>query len=243
MKSCVVIPARYASSRFAGKPLVPLLNKPMVIWVAEISARAVGLDHVYIATDDDNIANIVNEYGYQSIKTSSDALTGTDRVAEAATKIDYDIYINVQGDEPTINPREILKCIKKKEENFDSIINGYCEISKSLNPSSTNIPKVVKTESDKLLYMSALIPGHKDIANSPQVYLKQVCIYAFNYEELKLFRGFGRKSLLEQSEDIEILRFLDLERNVLMFKCENESLAVDVPEDVVAVENYLKLFK
>ena len=108
------------------------------------------------------------------------------------------------------------------------------------NP-SLKVPKVVKTESDKLYICPELIPGHKDIANSPQVYLKQEG-QGFN-EEIKLFRGFGRKSLLEQSEDIEILRFLDLERNVLMFKCENESLAVDVPEDVVAVENYLKLFK
>ena len=141
MKSCVVIPARYAHPVLRGNHWSHC-NKPMVIWVAEISAWAVGLDHVHIATDDDNIANIVNEYGYQSIKTSSDAFIGTDRVAEAATKIDYDIYINVQGDEPTINPREILKCIKRR--NFDSIINGYCEISKSLNPSSTNIPKVVK---------------------------------------------------------------------------------------------------
>ena len=79
------------------------------------------------------------------------------------------------------------------------------------------------------------------IKNVPQKYLKQVCIYGFNYEELQLFKNHGRKSLLEQSEDIEILRFLDLNRQVLMFQCENESLAVDVPTDVKIVEDYLKL--
>ena len=114
MKSCVVIPYVMQHPVLRGNHWSHCLIQCYL--GSETSARAVGLDHVYIATDDDTIANIVNEYGYQSIKTSSDALTGTDRVAEAATKIDYDIYINVQGDEPTINLREISKCIKKKRE-------------------------------------------------------------------------------------------------------------------------------
>ncbi|CAE06940.1 3-deoxy-manno-octulosonate cytidylyltransferase [Parasynechococcus marenigrum] len=241
MKVCVVIPARYSSSRFPGKPLVNLLYKPMIIWVADIAARAVGIEHVYVATDDTRIADAVTSYGYKFIETSPHALTGTDRVAEASKQIDYDIYINVQGDEPTIDHLEILKCIQLKKENFDCVVNGYCTISTNSNPSSKNIPKVVKTEKNRLVYMSrSLVPGFKDLNIMPKEYLKQVCIYGFSFEELQLFSNYGRKSLLEQSEDIEILRFLDLGKQVLMYQCAKESLAVDVPSDIQIVEDYLQ---
>src|SRR5690554_6238247 len=111
MRSVVLIPARYASSRFPGKPLASLLGKPMIIWVAELSAKAVGSENVYIATDDDRISSVVSNAGYQFIMTSSASLTGTDRLAEAAQHIDADIYINVQGDEPLVSPKDILQAI------------------------------------------------------------------------------------------------------------------------------------
>ena len=93
MKACVIIPARFKSSRFPGKPLAKLLNKEMIIWVAELSETAVGKENVYIATDDERISKKVNEYGFNSIMTSSNLLTGTDRVAEASKKLDYDISL------------------------------------------------------------------------------------------------------------------------------------------------------
>lgn len=116
MKSVVIIPARYKSSRYPGKPLVPLLGKPMILWVAELSAKAVGVDSVYVATDDERIAEVVKAAGFNSLITSAEALTGTDRLAEAARQIDADIFINVQGDEPTLDPTDICKVRDKKSK-------------------------------------------------------------------------------------------------------------------------------
>lgn len=241
MKSTVLIPARYKSSRFPGKPLVPLLGKPMILWVAELSAKAVGQENVYVATEDSRIFNLVKSAGFHSVMTSDQALTGTDRLAEAAEKIDADIYINVQGDEPLLNPADILKIRDKKLKNMDSVINGYCWISDSEDPESVNIPKVITNEADKLVYMSRrALPGSKEAKNAPTRYKKQVCIYAFTKEELLAFKQFGRKSELEHSEDIEILRYFELDKSILMVETQGGSLAIDVPEDVAPVEAALK---
>lgn len=242
MRACVIIPARYASFRFPGKPLVPLLGKPMILWVAELSARAVGQENVFIATDDSHIADVVTSAGFSVLMTSSDALTGTDRVAEAAQMIDYDIYVNVQGDEPLVDPEDIRRCILLKTQRPEMIINGYCWIGVNEDPSSRNIPKVITTESDVMVYMSrAPLPGFKEAKSAPQRYMKQVCIYGFTSEELAAYAGFGRKSILEAFEDIEILRFFELDRHVLMYECQPGSLAVDIPEDVSEVEKALSV--
>jgi 3-deoxy-manno-octulosonate cytidylyltransferase (CMP-KDO synthetase) len=241
MKSVVIIPARYKSSRFPGKPLVPLLGKPMILWVAELSAKAVGQDNVYVATEDSRIFDLVESAGYHGVMTSDQALTGTDRLAEAAEKITADIYINVQGDEPVLDPADIIKIRDKKLENMESVINGYCWISEQENPESVNIPKVITNEANKLVYMSRkALPGFKKAKNSPTRYKKQVCIYAFTKEELLAFKNFGRKSELEFSEDIEILRFLELNKSILMVETQGGSLAVDVPDDIAPVEEALK---
>lgn len=241
MRSVVVIPARYQSSRYPGKPLVNLLNKPMIIWVAELSAEAVGCENVYIATEDKRIAEIVDKAGFQAIMTSDKALTGTDRLAEAAEQIDADIYINVQGDEPLAKPIDIIKIRNEKIKNINNIINGFSWISKNEDPNNVNIPKVITNESDELIYMSRVaLPGYKSISKAPTAYKKQVCIYAFTKQELKDFYDFGRKSQLEESEDIEILRFLELNKTIKMIETNPGSLAVDVPEDVPLVEAALK---
>ena len=242
MRSVVVIPARYASSRFPGKPLVPLLEKPMIIWVAELSALAVGSQNVYVATENESIFELVTAAGFNAIMTSDSALTGTNRLAEAAATIDADIFINVQGDEPLADPLDITKIIGQKKAHPDYIINGFSWISDKEDPHSVNIPKVITTEANKLVYMSRnALPGYKDLKNAPVRYKKQVCIYAFTRNELLEFKNFGRKSELENAEDIEILRFLDIGKQVLMVETAPGSLAVDVPEDVVGVEMALKL--
>src|SRR6056297_1338589 len=128
MRACVVVPARYASSRFPGKPLAELLGKPMILWVTELSAKAVGRENVYVATDDERISEAARAAGFSALMTSADALTGTDRLAEAAQMIDYDIYVNVQGDEPLVNPDDIRRCIKLKPEHPEMIVNGFCWI-------------------------------------------------------------------------------------------------------------------
>ncbi|MES2719740.1 MAG: 3-deoxy-manno-octulosonate cytidylyltransferase [Pseudomonadota bacterium] len=242
MRSVVLIPARYASSRYPGKPLVMLLGKPMILWVVELSSVALGKDNVYVATDDHRIADVVVGAGYQVIMTTDGALTGTDRLAQAAQEIDADIFINVQGDEPLVDPRDILKIRDAKLANMNDVINGFSWISESEDPHSINLPKVVTNESNVLLYMSrTALPGFKEVKNAPCRYKKQVCIYAFTREELMLFSAFGRKSELEHSEDIEILRFLETGKKVRMIETLPGSLAVDIPDDVAAVEAALLL--
>lgn len=237
MRPCVIIPARYTSSRFPGKPLVPLLGKPMILWVAELSARAIGAEHVYVATEDERISSVVKDAGFNAIMTSKSALTGTDRLAEAAEMIDYDIYVNVQGDEPLVDPADIISCIEKKCSAPNDILNGYCWISDREDPTSRNIPKVITAENGRMVYMSRVpLPGFKDERYAPSRYMKQVCIYGFTKDDLRAFAAFGRKSALEACEDIEILRFLELGRNIMMFECSQGSLAVDAPGDVSAVE-------
>jgi 3-deoxy-manno-octulosonate cytidylyltransferase (CMP-KDO synthetase) len=240
MRSVVLIPARYQSSRFPGKPLIPLLGKPMVLWVAELSAKAVGKDNVYVATEDERIRNCVVSAGFNAVMTSELALTGTDRLAEAADQIDADIYINVQGDEPILDPADILKIRDVKLNNLGSVVNGFCWLSDQEDPESVNIPKVITNEDNALVYMSRrALPGFKDLENAPAKYKKQVCIYAFTKQELSSFAAWGRKSQLEKSEDIEILRFFEMNIPVLMVETKGGSLAVDVPEDVAPVESVL----
>lgn len=241
MKTIIVIPARYKSSRFPGKPLVKLLGKPMIQWVAELSAIAVGKENVYIATDDAQIQTAVNQMGYNVVMTSEHCLTGTDRLAEVAQQIEADIYINVQGDEPLVNPEDIQKVIDAKKQYPNDVINGYAVIGKNEDPNSVNIPKVIFTEDKRLVYMSRqALPGYKDQKNAPTGYYKQVCIYAFNRQELLAYGQFGRKSPLEQAEDIEIIRFLEWGQAIRLVQTRPGSLAVDVPEDVLKVEQALK---
>jgi len=241
MKSVVIIPARYKSSRFPGKPLVNLLGKPMVLWVAELSAKAVGQENVYIATDDKRISKVVVDAGFNAIMTSDKCFTGTDRLAEAAKQISADIYINVQGDEPLVNPKDIVNIIKAKELYYNEIINGYCSISSEEDPNNVNIPKIIFTEDNSLVYMSRqAIPGFKDNSQAPSQYYKQVCIYAFTADELKSYADYGRKSTLEASEDIEIIRFLEWGKKIRMVETSPGSLAVDAQEDVAKVEQGLK---
>lgn len=242
MKTIIVIPARFKSTRFPGKPLVKLLGKPMIQWVAELSAKAVGVENVYIATDDDTIAQTVTQLGYQSVMTSENCLTGTDRLAEVAQKVEADIYVNVQGDEPLVNPEDILKVIETKKTFPNEVINGYAVIGKDEDPASVNIPKVIFAEDKRLVYMSRqVIPGFKEQKKAPPEFYKQVCIYAFNRQELLDYGRYGRKSTLEGFEDIEIIRFLEWGQLIRMVQTRPGSLAVDAPDDVRPVELLLTL--
>lgn len=241
MKACVVIPARYGSSRFPGKPLALINGRSLVSRVARCVEGAVPHDHIYVATDDDRIVDEVNRSGFQSVKTSSKCLTGTDRVAEASSMLDYDIVINVQGDEPLISSDDILAVLNAKLDNMDAVINAFSSIDPEMDAESYNIPKVVVSETGRLIYCSRqLIPGSMDPALRHSLeFLRQVCIYAYTPAQLKFFSSIGRKSTLEQLEDIEILRFLDFGIPVHMVKLTGSSLAVDVPSDVDLVERHL----
>lgn len=236
-----IIPARFASTRYPGKPLVPLLGKPMVIWVAEATARALGRESTFVATDDDRIARVVEDHGFQHVMTSRAALTGTDRLQEASDIIAANIYLNVQGDEPAVSPSDISAIAEAKRAYPDRIINGMRRIDGDENPMNVNLPKVVAAEDGRLLYMSRLpVPGAKSKEKRPREYWKQVCIYAFTKGDLDAFASYGRKGYSEGIEDIEILRFLELGRTVWMVEMHGQNLAVDEPGDVAAVEEALR---
>jgi 3-deoxy-manno-octulosonate cytidylyltransferase (CMP-KDO synthetase) len=241
MKIIGIIPARYKSTRFPGKPLVLLLGKPMVIHVADIVSKALGRENTFIATDSEIIAEEVKKFGYHVVMTTEKALTGTDRVWEASQKIHADIYMNIQGDEPLLNPDDITLIANEKKKRMNCVINGMHAISYQEDPGNVNIPKVITTEDNQLVYMSRLpVPGFKSESCRPGTYMKQVCIYAFTHQELDRYGTCGRKSYLEHCDDIEILRFLDLKIPVYMVETRGFSLAIDVPDDVLVVENAMK---
>ncbi|MFT4801031.1 MAG: 3-deoxy-manno-octulosonate cytidylyltransferase (CMP-KDO synthetase) [Flavobacteriaceae bacterium] len=241
MRVVGVIPARYKSSRFPGKPLISLNGVPMIIRVARIVEKAFGKSDTYIATDDDRIKDVVESYGYKAIMTSENCLTGTDRVYDFSKKIEADIYVNVQGDEPLLDYNDILRIAEFKKRNYNHVINGMCKISKGEDSHNINIPKVLVDCNNNLIYMSRLaIPGVKDLGMSnDRTFNKQVCIYAFNKFELEAFGKTAKKAIYEKFEDIEILRFFDLNIPIKMVETTGSSLAVDVIEDVAKVEEVL----
>ena len=235
-----IIPARYNSSRFPGKPLCLIHDKPLVIHVAEKAEEALGKEDIIIATDDSRILHCIERYGFKGILTSKSALTGTDRLWEVAQRIESKYYINIQGDEPMIDPRDIVRVMNEREKFPDNIINGYVQIDQNEDPNSLNIPKVIFDENERLIYMSRnILPGSKT-GVIPDVIFKQVCIYAYSFDELKAFGSRYQKSFLESYEDIEILRFLEMGFHIKMLKMLKSSLAVDIPLDVLKVEEAMK---
>ncbi len=242
MKYIIVIPARLASTRLPEKPLVQIEGKSLLQRTYEQCLLAVPNDKIFIATDAEKIANHCTALGMNVIMTSDQCLTGTDRVAEVAQKIEADYYINVQGDEPLINPDDIYKTIQALEDYPNEIINGYTSIDTEEDYRSLSIPKVVFKPNGALLYMSRTgIPGNKK-----DVFVKawrQVCIYAFPKKALEVFTSVTTKTPLEEQEDIEILRFLELNHQVRMIAMSNESIAVDTPQDIVKVVNRLNQIK
>ena len=241
MRTVVVIPARYNSSRFPGKPLIKLCGKPMIEWVMDLSARAVGKKNVYVATDNKKIFNFTIQKKYKAVMTRKNCLTGTDRLAEVAKKVKANIYVNVQGDEPLVKPKDIEKIIKVKKKYPNEVINGYTKIKKNENPNNLNIPKVIFTQKERLIYISRkTLPGFKEKRKKVKAFYKQVCIYAFNRKELLKYGSYGRKSLCEEYEDIEILRFLEWDKPIRLVKTSVGSLAIDVPKDVKKFERLMK---
>lgn len=234
MKYAVVIPARYQSSRFPGKPLIDLCGKTMIQHVWERCCLAVGKELVYIATDSEKIEAVCTSFGAQVIMTSSGCMTGTDRLAEVNKKLNADFIINVQGDEPLINPSDICKVIDTYKNKPNTVVNAMCKINSEQEFRSLTVPKVVVSQSNKLLYMSrSPIPLSKN--NQFHFAYKQVCIYAFSKEHLEFFAAHTNKSKFEEVEDIEILRFLEGGISVQMIEVVTSSIAVDIPEDVISV--------
>ncbi|ATH82694.1 3-deoxy-manno-octulosonate cytidylyltransferase [Ectopseudomonas mendocina] len=234
MEALIIIPARYASSRYPGKPLVDIAGKTLLQRVWERCVPVLGKEGVVVATDDQRIVEHCQAIGARWVMTPSTCLTGTDRLAAASLQLQADIYINVQGDEPLIQPEDIQRVIDLAAKHPGQVLNAYCAIKEEQDYLSRNVPKVVKRPDGRLLYMSrAPIPGTKgaEFVRAD----KQVCIYAFPPEALQAYAARTEKTPLEQLEDIEILRFLELGYEVRMVEVSGSSIAVDAPEDVARV--------
>ena len=242
MKFIVVIPARYKSKRLPGKPLAKIGGLPMIVRTYNQCRKVVRKDNIIVATDSVKIKKVCNEYKINSIITSSKCLTGTDRVAEVAKKINCNFYINVQGDEPFFNPYDLKKLINIAKKKPNEIINGYAEIKDKKLFFSSSIPKVVFDRKEYLLYMSrGPIPSNKKFVFKKA--WRQICAYSFPKKALSDFTKIKNKTPIESLEDIEILRFLEHGHRVKMIKMSNKSLAVDNNEDLEKAKIYLKYKK
>ena len=227
----VIIPARFQSSRFPGKPLIDIAGMSLIERVWRQCTRAVPADRIIVATDDQRIYDHCADLGAQVEMTSSSCLTGTDRVQQTVAQRGLTWAINVQGDEPFVRPNDILAVRDAfLRRGGTSVINAMAPISNEEEWYSRAVPKLVFDQDERLLYASrSPIPGNKDM-----LFLKawkQVCIYAFSSAHLDRFVTNGGKTYFETLEDIEILRFVEQAIPVQMVRVESGTIAVDFPED------------
>ena len=239
MEYYLVIPARYNSKRLPGKPLMDICGIPMIIRTYNQCKKIVDKSKILIATDDKRIQKVCEKEKIKVVMTSKKCLTGTDRIAEVAKRFKADFYLNVQGDEPICNPVDIKKLLITAKKYPKTIINGYTAIKDKELFFSGHIPKVVFRKDGRLLYQSrAAIPTTKD-----KKFIKawrQVCIYSLPYKSLVAFKSVKTKTPLEQLEDCELLRFLELGHEIKMIKMSDKSVAVDTKKNLNEVINIIK---
>lgn len=238
MKIIGVIPARYKSSRFPGKPLVDICGKPMVWWTYQQAIKVPELDEVYVATDDQSIFDTCREFGVRVIMTSEDNKTGTDRVGEVARKIPADIIVNVQGDEPLIGVDTIRAAILPMiDDPSIQVTNLMARITDPVELINSTIPKVITNKDNIGIYMTrAAAPYPKGSIDYP--FYKQICVYGFRPDALQFYCDYGKKygkAKIEAIEDIELLRFIENGYQIKFMEVEVESLAVDTPNDLEKV--------
>lgn len=246
MQVTTVIPARYASTRFPGKPLVDLCGKPMIQWVYERTARCHGVDRVVVATDDERIVNAVRAFGGEVIMTREDHPTGTDRLAEVAEKIESPLIVNVQGDEPLIDPQMIEQAIEPLLRNpgvpMGTLKSRILTAEEYLNP---NVVKVVSDRDDYALYFSrAPIPYARDLAAQldtkfdEMVAYKHIGLYVYRRDFLLSYPRLA-PTPLEQFEKLEQLRVLENGFRIKVAETMLTSVGVDTPEDLGRVREIL----
>ena len=245
----VVIPARYASTRLPGKPLLDIAGRPMVAWVAE-RAKQSGAKQVVIATDDNKILLAVEQLGYQALMTRADHVSGTDRIAEVALKqawSDDAIVVNVQGDEPLIAPSLIVEVATQLHNSQDAAMATACHaIQKKTDFLNPNIVKVVLDEKSNAMYFSrAPIPYPRDsfaeigLPDNIPAY-RHIGIYAYRAKFLKQYASI-QPSVLEQIESLEQLRVLHHGYKISVAVTNNApATGVDTQEDLDFVRSIIK---
>lgn len=238
MKIIGVIPARYASSRFPGKPLADICGKPMIWWVYQQCKKVDDFDEVYIATDDQRIMDAAEKYGMKAIMTSDKHKTGTDRIGEVAEKIPADLYVNIQGDEPMIEPETIRKAITPFYDDPSlEITNLMTKIHDPVDVVNFTVPKVIVNKDNVGVYLTRSTAPYPK-GSIDYSYYKQVCVYGFKPDTLKFYCDYGKKygkARVEAIEDIEILRFIENGYKVQYVEVDSCTVAVDTQNDLEKV--------
>ena len=237
MKIVGVIPARYASIRFPGKPLALLAGKPMVLHVLDAARAALRLDRVVVATDDDRIAAAVRGAGGEAVLTSVQAASGTDRLAEAAQTVAADIYVNIQGDEPMMSPENVDRAVATLLAAPGRDIATLSVAMPAVEASDPNTVKVAVARDGRALYFSrAAIPHFR---SGEPAYRKHLGIYVYRAAALAQLAALA-PSPLERAESLEQLRWLEAGFPIWVGEAATDSLGVDTPADLARAESLMK---
>lgn len=236
MSVIAIIPCRYGAVRFPGKSLADIHGKPMMWHVYQQTKKVKSIDRVVIATDDERIERVGRELGLEMIMTRGDHFTGTDRVAECAGRLDADILVNVQGDEPMIDPDAIERVARAIVDCDDPNVqasNGFNEIADPTDAIDNNVVKVITATSGNALAYSRLpVPYPRGQAVT---YKRQLGLYAFRKSGLELFSKTA-PGPLERAEGVEMLRFVEHGYGVRMVQVANDdAISVDSPADLERV--------
>lgn len=244
MKFIGLIPARYASTRFPGKPLALLSGKPVIQHVYEQAAKV--LDAVYVATDDERIYNKVMEFGGKAVMTSTEHHSGTDRIEEALEKIggNFDVVVNIQGDEPFIAQSQIetlCHCFEDEATQIATLGKPFECIEAVENPNS---PKIVVDNRGYAMYFSrSVIPFVRGVERQEWLkkypFLKHLGIYAYRTEVLKAITRLPQSSL-ELAESLEQLRWLQNGFRIKVGTTNVETVGIDTPDDLKRAEDFIR---
>lgn len=237
MKIVGLIPARYASVRFPGKPLALLAGRPMIQHVWEAARTARRLDRVVVATDDQRIAEVIRAIGGEAVMTSPAAPSGTDRLAEAARSVPGDAYVNIQGDEPLMSGENVDRAVEALlVDSGRRIATLACPMAPDL-AASPHVVKVAVARDGRALYFSrSAIPYFRE---GPPAYRKHLGIYAYRADTLQELASLP-PSPLERAESLEQLRWLEAGYTVWVGDAHKDSIGVDTPSDLEDVEERLK---
>jgi 3-deoxy-manno-octulosonate cytidylyltransferase (CMP-KDO synthetase) len=241
MRALAVIPARYASTRFPGKPLAPILGKPMIQWVVEGAARVRGVQAVLVATDDERIRSAVEAFGGRAVLTSPACPSGTDRVWEAAREWRGDVIVNLQGDEPALES-EAVEALLDLMESDPALSMGTLVAPLECREDYDNpdVVKVVLGEEGRCLYFSRSPVPHLRDAPFPGTRLyRHVGVYAYRRAFLEVFTGWS-EGALEKLERLEQLRALERGVVIRAAVVAWRGCGVDRPEDVARAEAALR---
>ncbi len=227
------IPARYASSRLPGKPLSDIAGKPMILHVVEKTRQCTSLSDVFVLTDDQRIFDVVNEAGYSVAMTSENCASGTDRIAEFMQQSDADIFVNIQGDEVTLNPGHIDQLVEKfiRQKNPQmGTLSHWCN-DKAILSAPSNVKVVTSTSGNALYFSRNMIPVTQqgEIADRGQIHIG---VYIYTRETLSRLMQL-QQTPLEQTEKLEQLRALENNIAINVTTLDDyQGLAVDTPEDL-----------